>query len=273
MSKRNPRNLLLLEQIKGNPFAKTVAPRAFDILSDFEKDMEAVSLNRKLSAEGRQEEAQKYLRRAIRDLRDIQKPLDEYRAKTEEMRASIKLATYDKTDVVAAMARREIRDASRAMTFGQRAAKLSGPTRSVAYIDAVLEFEDDPWLSGIDVFNVNEVQVFEEAKLERLRDLHGPLLDQVAERENTEREVRDLILAVARVDIQAASGLESKVFEAIARPIETRAGAPWILPDRKTVCEVLPNGQAAYHPASEDELRDGRQFPDLAAYLASRAAA
>jgi hypothetical protein len=236
-------------------------------------DMQRVAADRRLSAEGRRDATQDLLRKAVRDLRDVAKPLNEFRDATDLMRAKVKRPAFDKSDFVGALARQEIRAASRAMSSGQRAGKLSGEKRSTAFVDAVLEFEDDPWLSGIDVFNVNEVQVFEEAKLERLRDLHGPLLDQVAERENTEREVRDLILAVARVDIQAASGLESKVFEAIARPIETRAGAPWILPDRKTVCEVLPNGQAAYHPASEDELRDGRQFPDLAAYLASRAAA
>ena len=139
MSNRNPRNHQLLSQIgENNPFKAAVA-RAFDIADDFTRDMETVGLNRKLSVEGKQEEAQRHLRRAIRDLRDLQKPLDEFRSKTAAMDAAAKkLPAFDKTDIVGAMNRREIRDASRAMTSGQRAAKLSGPTRSVAFIDAVL---------------------------------------------------------------------------------------------------------------------------------------
>lgn len=87
-----------------------------------------------------------------------------------------------------------------------------------------------------------------------------------------------MIPAVARGDIQAASGLEGKDFEAIAVPIETRAGAPWLLKQTRsdgseqlTVCE-MKNGKAEYHPASPDEAREGVEYPDVAAYLAARAA-
>jgi hypothetical protein len=89
-------------------------------------------------------------------------------------------------------------------------------------------------------------------------------------RRSAGRHVR--FVAVARVDVQNDSGLESREFEAFARPIETRAGAPWILEDKKTICEVK-NGKAEYHPASEDELRDGKEYPGgLAEYLAARVA-
>ena len=71
MSNRNPRNILLLQQIPdSNPFKKSVAA-AFDIAADLEKDLEAVRLDRRLSPEGRKETAQGHLRRAIRDLRDL----------------------------------------------------------------------------------------------------------------------------------------------------------------------------------------------------------
>jgi hypothetical protein len=208
------------------------------------------------------------VRKAVRDLRDLKKPLDEFRGKTATMKAAAVLPPYDKSDYAAGL-RRELREAARAMSSGQRAGKLAGSGRSLAFIDAVLEQE--PWVSGIDIFNPNEVQVYEGAREARLRDLRGPLLDTVAERENTLQEV-EMIVAVARGDIQHVSNLAGPDFDRIAVPIETRAGEPWILSDGKTICEVLPNGEAAYHPASEDELRDGREFPDLASYLASRAA-
>jgi hypothetical protein len=156
MSSRNIRTLQLLEQIKGNPFAKTLAP-GFDISSDFERDMLAVGANEGLSQKGRRDAANGHLRRALRDVRDfVQKPIDQHRAKTEEMRATIKRPAYDKTDIVAAMARRELRDASRTMTSGQRAGHMAGPKRSLAFVDAVLEFADDPWMAGVDVFNPTE---------------------------------------------------------------------------------------------------------------------
>jgi hypothetical protein len=136
--------------------------------------MERVGADRRLSAEGRADATRDLLKKAIRDLRDIQTPLKEHRAKTEEMRATVKRPAFDKTDIAAALARREIRDVSRAMTSGQRAAKLAGPTRSIAFVDALLEFEDDPWMAGVDVFNPNELEIYEIAKQERLRDLHGP---------------------------------------------------------------------------------------------------
>jgi hypothetical protein len=97
------------------------------------------------------------------------------------------------------------------------------------------------------------------------------LIDQIADRNSMESDVRDLIITVARGDIQDASGLERADFEEVAKRIETRAGAPWILEDEKTICEVT-NGKAEYHLASEDELRDGKKYPSLEAYLADRAA-
>jgi hypothetical protein len=266
----NLRYFQLLQQIEKNPLRKTVAG-AFDIADDHRRDVERVEADRRLSPEGRRDEVQKLTREAVRALRDLkEKALGEHHSKTETMRAAVKMPAFDKADIVGAMARRELRDASRAMTFGQRAGKLSGPTRSVAFIDSLLEFPDDPWMAGIDVFNPNELQVFEEAKEQRLRDLHGPLMDTIAERENTEIEAA-MIPAVARVDIQAASGLEGKDFESIAVPIEKRAGAPWKMKDGKTICEVV-NGKAEYHLGTPDELRDAREYPNLESYLADRAA-
>ena len=77
-------------------------------------------------------------------------------------------------------------------------------------------------MAGVDIFNPNELQIFEEARERRLRDLHWPLLDQVAERENTLEEVQ-MVIDVARGDVQHASNLPGPAFEAIAAPIEKRS--------------------------------------------------
>jgi len=136
-------NLQLLQQISdGNPFKKTLVPAVFDIPGDFLKDVEAVAVRRDLSVEGKRTEVQKHLRRAVRDLRDVVKPFDEYRSVTETMNAKAsKLPPCDKTDLVGALNRIEFRNRSCAMTPGQRAGKLIGPDRSIAFLDAVLEYE------------------------------------------------------------------------------------------------------------------------------------
>jgi hypothetical protein len=271
MVNRVPRNIKLLEQVPdSNPFKKTVAP-AFDLVDFLEKDLEAVRLDRRLSDEGKKEKVQGHLRKALRELRDLQKPIEEFHSATEAMREKVKRPAFDKTDYVAALNRKELRDAARAMTFGQRAMRMTGPTRSKAFIDAVLEFEDDPWMSGINTDDPGEREIFEAAKESRLRDFHAQLLDQIAARDATESEAR-MIPAVVRNDIAADySGLERKDFEELAKIVESRIGAPWILKDKKTVCEVV-NGKAEYHLASPDELRDGVEYPNEAAYLSARAA-
>src|SRR5258708_9886048 len=108
MINRNLQNLQLLQQIARNPFAKTVAPRVFDIADDYLKDMQATAANRDLSPEGRQKEAHGHARRALRDLRDSQKPLEEFSKQTKTMNAAAKMPAYDKTDFVAALNRREM---------------------------------------------------------------------------------------------------------------------------------------------------------------------
>jgi hypothetical protein len=272
---RNPRNILMLSQISdSNPFKKTLVPRIFDIGSDFEKDMEAVGLSGK-SREWRQEQAQDHRRRALRDWRDAQKELKEHIAKTDEMDATTRkmpAGYYDKTDRYGADLRREMRDRSVLMTPGQRAAKLTGPHRSIAFIDSALEHIDDPWMSGIDIYAEDQRQIFEIAKQERLQEHHAAVIPVIAERRAIESAALMPVNTI-RGDIAIDSGLPQDVFEAEAKRIETKAGAPWLMDDGKTICEVV-NGVTSYHQGSEDELRDAKKYPGGAAeFLAARAAA
>ena len=131
---RTPRNIQLLQQIPdSNPFKKTLAPRAFDLGNDLEKDLEALALNRNWSREGRRNEAQKLIRSALRDWRDLQKPLQEYSAKTAAMRAAVKAPSYDPSDILGFLRRQELRAASRALTPGQRAGHMTGPDCSLDF--------------------------------------------------------------------------------------------------------------------------------------------
>jgi hypothetical protein len=268
----NSKYFQLLQQIEKNPLKPKVAA-AFDIVSDFALDAEAVGLDRRLSQEGKRDKTQGNLRKALRDLRDLRKTaLDEHHAKTESMRAAVKRPTFDKSDVVGAMNRRELRDAARAMSFGQRAALMSGPTRDKDFVDAVLE--QAAWVSGINTYDPGELALYEGAKAERLRDLHGSLLDQIEERDAVESEAQ-MILDVARGDLKVNSGMDDRAFADFAKVIESKIGAPWLRKDADGTIRVIdlaaPGGPVG-RVATEDEVRDGRFFANLEEYQASRAA-
>jgi hypothetical protein len=198
---RNPRNQSLLSQIsETNQFKKTVCARAFDIGNDFEKAVEDVGRDGRLSPQGKREKAQGHHGEALQNLLALQKPVDEYRKQTESMRSSVKALAYDKADIVGAMNRRELRDRAASMNLGQRAALMSGPKRDTNFIDALLE--QPAWVSGVDIHNPNEAELFEEARQSRLRDLNGPLMDALEARDNVDREVT-MVFNVVRNDIQS----------------------------------------------------------------------
>jgi hypothetical protein len=277
MSTTNIKYIQLLQQIANNPLRPKVAA-AVDIVADFEKDMEAIGLDRRLSVEGKRDKAQGNLKKALRDLRDTRKTaLDEHHAATETLRAKVKAPAFDPKDVVGALLRKEVRDASRAMTAGQRAAKLAGPTRSKAFIDAVLEFDEDPWMSGVNVFDPGEVAIFEEAKAERLRSLFGPLLDQIAERDGVESQAK-MILDVARADLKLHSGMDDRVFADFAKQVDSGTGAQWLKRDKdangnEVIYVLVPEGGGFRGQIADAEtVRNGHFFKDYEEYQAARAA-
>jgi hypothetical protein len=192
---RHPRNALLLARIsKTNPFLER-AQAFFAVGNAYDRDVEAIAEDRRWSAEGKGERVKARRQEALDKLVELQKSVDDYHKETERMRAGIKQPSYDRADNYAAGLRRELRDASRAMTPGQRAAKLSGPTRDKDFIDAITE--QAPWVSGVDVHNPNERELYEEAKQSRLRELNGPLMDAPEARGNTEAEIMMIVNVVS----------------------------------------------------------------------------
>jgi hypothetical protein len=199
---RSARNQHLLAQISTtNPFRETLAPRAFAILRDFENAIEAISRDPNLSAGGKRGKAKEQVHKALSSLQDdVQKPIDQHRAETERMSAGIKVPSFDKADIVGAMNRKELRDASRAMSFGQRAALMGGPTRDANFIDAVCE--QAPWVSGFDIHNPNDAELVEMAMESRKRDLNATLMGAIEARVGTESEIT-MVVNVLFNDIQS----------------------------------------------------------------------
>jgi hypothetical protein len=223
MINRNPRNQSLLRQIsEANPF-KTLAPAFFDISGGFTKEMEAVRAKQDLSVKGKRNKARDHLREALRIRRDRKKPIAEFHAKTEAMRAQVRLPDYDKTDNYAARLRAEMRDKSYDMTAGERMALMSGPNR-IAYFDAISE--QPLFMSGLR--EKGELDVYAATKEERLRELCGPLQDAIAARDGSEREILmvDDMLRNDLLSDSLDSGLSREDFEAEAKAFESKVAAP-----------------------------------------------
>jgi hypothetical protein len=192
-----------LQQISAsNPFKAELAHRLFAIGNNFDRDIEALGQDRRWSAEHKREKSKGIVQEALRALDDAQRPIADYHKQSEAMRGGIKMPSYDKTDVVAALNRKELRDLARTMTFGQLEMRMIGAGRSVEFIDALLELE--PWASGINVHNPNEAGLIETAKQSRLADLNGPLMTALEARATTESEIM-MVANVVRNDITSAA--------------------------------------------------------------------
>jgi hypothetical protein len=149
-----------------------------------------------LSPQGKFEKVKERRQQALGKLTDLQKPIDDYRKESERMRAGIKQPSYDKTDVVAALARRELRDRSLTMTFGQRSMRMTGDK---AFRDAVLEMP--AWVSGFNESEPNELELYKEGKAAQEREINGPLMVALEARSNTEAEIM-MILNIVTNDIK-----------------------------------------------------------------------
>ena len=161
----------------------------------FDRDLEAIAQDGRLSPEGKREKMKERRQEALDKLTDLQKPVDDYRRQTESMRGGIKTPSYDKADLVGAMNRRELRDRSLTMTFGQKTMRMTDK----AFRDAVLEFA--PWVSGFNESEPNELKLYQEAKREQERELNEPLMDALEARGSTEAEIM-MIANIVTTDVK-----------------------------------------------------------------------
>jgi hypothetical protein len=242
---RGPRNQSLLRQIsEANPF-KTVAAAFFDISGGFAKEMEAVGAKQDLSVKGKRDKARDHLRKALRARQDRLKPIAEFHAQTERMKAKVRLPDYDRADDYSARLRAEMRDKSYDMTPLERMGLMSGPDR-IAYFDAISE--QPLFMSGLR--EKGELDVYAGLKEARLAELHGPLQAVIAERQSRESEilmVDNTVLNDLAADFSAfcppgRPDLVRADFDAIAKQIESKAAAeaPKATPQDRTKPTASP---------------------------------
>jgi hypothetical protein len=272
----NLRNSQLLQQMQAHPLKSTLA-KALDIAEEFKDAIEAVSDNRKLSAEGKQEATQGHLRRAIRDLRDAKIPLNELQTKLDAKRKAVAMPKFDPADVVGFLRRQELRAGLKSATnTGERTLLLEDD----AFADALLE--QPAALSGLHPLhgegeakdNGNQDFVLVEAvKKRRLETLFAPQLAEIAELEGTIAEAAQIV-NIARNDLQLHSGIDDRrVFEEFAKPIELKTATHWLRKDADGTIRVIDLENHRARVATEREILDGKYYRDIEEYRADRAAA
>jgi hypothetical protein len=275
----NLRNEKLLQQVGRHPLRSSLA-KCFDIAETFQGDVEFLQMNDGLSPKGRQDEIQKRLRAAVRDLRDAKAPIADLAEKLDKKRKAVAMPKFDQADVVGFLRRQELRATLRTMETGQRELLLQDPN----FADAMLE--QPPVLSGLFLAEdfkgtiSAEIQrdrdIVAAAKEKRLAGMFGRELEEIAALEQTVSEA-NMIADLARNDLKLHSGVEDqRLFEEFVRPVEAKANAPWLrkyIEDGVEVVRVVDLETHRARVATEREILDGKYYENFEQYQADRSAA
>jgi hypothetical protein len=265
----NFRNAELLQKLERHPLKKALA-RALDASELFAGDIEHIKLDRRLSAEGRDDARRSKLRGALRDNRDARAPLAQMQATLEVKRAAVKRPPLDRSDKVAVDDRRQLRTILRGMDRGARALLLSGAGADPDFVDAMLEAK--PIVSGL---MPEEQFLVDAAREERLAGLYGPQLAEISELETTIAEANG-IFDLALVDLKLHSEMDDRAFTEFTAPIMNRKNAPWLVKNGDAIIRVRPEMKGTpqlNQPATLEEIADGKYYKSETEYLADRAAA
>jgi hypothetical protein len=198
-----------------------------------------------------------------RDMRDARAPIEAAAKDIERLRGNIKPVAVDHTDIVAAMARAEMRAYIRGLSSKDQIEALlkrSDPR----ILDAVLDPNVAAEVSGV------PEQHFAAAKAAREQILFG---DQLREIEALQAVVDEANAAatIARTDLAAVVEMDQSSFDALVTPIEKKSAAPWLLRQGDRTVVVVP-GETTYRDATEDQLREGKFYAGMQEYQQDRAA-
>jgi hypothetical protein len=73
---------------------------------------------------------------------------------------------------------------------------------------------------------------------------------------------------IARNEMRSTIDLHPHDFDELMRPLETIR--PWLIDDRRQVCETGADGKPSYRPANETDLAFGVEYENFEAYKAAQ---
>jgi hypothetical protein len=265
MNRRNQSILNRFDRHAENPATARLAAAAAECLTiseRFANQRELLERDGYLTPEGKRVKlAEALTKQFARDLRDARKPIESAAQEVTRLRGEVKPVQVDRTDVVAAMERQEIRAFIRSLPSGDKIAALLKQA-DPKILDAVLDAPAA--LSGV------PEEHYARAKTAREEQLHGPQLREIEALQSVVDEA-NAAAQVARNDLVTTVEMDQASFDKLVVPIETKAAAPWLLKQGERVVVVVP-GETTYQDASPDQLREGRYFKDMQEYQQERAA-
>jgi hypothetical protein len=175
-----------------------------------------------------------------------------------ELRSKVKLQPTDKTDLVSAMLRAEMRDFLRTKPQAERDAYIRENAERLDPQMALAVMEVPAELSGISILQ-------RDALIERaLEAQHGEALKEVQELERG-IEVAERAISLGREEIIKETEADPHQFNQLAEPYESRAGIAWLRKDGDKVIVVDLDRKVRRQPTPE-ELETGAYFADFEEY-------
>jgi hypothetical protein len=268
-AKRNANILDRIDRHAAHPSTaalRKAAEACFTIAEKFAKHRDSLERDGFLTPAGKRAKLTEALTKQFaRDMRDARAPIEAAAKDIELLRGNIKPVQVDRTDVVAAMERAEIRAFIRSLPSADKIAALLNHA-DPKILDAVLDAPAA--LSGV------PEQHYAAAKEAREEQLFGPQLKEIEALQAVVDEA-SAAATIARGDLRSVTALDEREFESLVGPIENKKAAPWLVKRGDRIIRVRPErvGTGELNmPATEDEIRDGKFYANEAEYLADRAA-
>jgi len=188
------------------------------------------------------------------------------RREAAELRSKVKLQPTDKTDLVSAMLRAEMRDFLRSKPRAERDAYIRENAEKLDPQMALAVMEMPAELTGISI-------VQRDALIERaLEAQHGEALKHVQELERG-IELAERAVQLGREEIIKESEADPHQFNELAEPFEKAAGANWLKKFQENGEEVVrvsrwnaTRTEGTWAKATPEELENGVYFANFEEY-------
>ena len=214
--------------------------------------------------QGRQDQFKSHvLQQAVPVFQQGRRTISRAKRELEDMRARLQLPKVDAADAAGAIARMEMRTWLRGLPQSERDKITIADDIDPQLRAAILEAP--AMLTGVAQTHLNLL------KEKALRELHGSLIDDIAEL-STAIEMAASAVEAGRDSARADTGMTAEQFDAAARPIEQRQSVAW-LRRRNGESRVVDLERRVEREATADELATGIEATTHDEFLAKRDAA
>ena len=207
---------------------------------------------------------QSALSEAVPSLHRSRQVIKSAKAEVAELRSKIKLQPADKTDMVSAMLRAEMRTWLRSKPQSERDAYLSKNLENLDPQMALAVMELPPEMSGVSSQQHN--MLVDRA----IEAQHGETLGEIEALEHgillAERAVE-----ASREEVRRETGVDPKTFDELALPFEAKEAAPWLRRKGNEV-RVVDLERGVERLATAEELTRGIEANSLEEFNARKVA-